>query len=623
MNLSFTIDPDSLLCADFDGNAVWPVTNQADLAALSQLAATFGLDLRQQERVTTISRNQDRGLAVVAALNSELAAEAALYAHLTGRTSAVLGSWSELRELAPEVIVATEQQVSPDVLEAIYGDLDSSAPGLILGRTPAEVRLQVLLRSAMLCVDEAVPMRRADLFMGMSVETAASEQCRILGRGSDPALLRSTLLNETGVLTISGHADGVDADLGPSAVMCRVARQPMDLRLARAPTCHLSGFCHRLERPLTEALASVIDPGSLITRVLVFDVCWGFAPPSALVDTYFGVGHGLRWNPKIGAIICTWDLAFSEPIMISLLSALIASGAELGPALGTYLQSEKARRFKHRLCLLGDPRFRLPPLERDPREETQPPTNVWPDVLWVSSGMAPDSSAESTEQVADADAAFLRLLLGRLESWSGLPQQTRANLTPIGAALELASDAHTTDTTVNEFQVALAQLLSSFRCSPWHSWLGKISSFTFAPSDTRCALCDCRLSRYRADLQGMSNYQRYLWTCHNCGIVADSRAHTPVLLGYERGVGFKLLGGRGTRTQVAALTLTPALQSAHQNWLWPRSEGGQLMEYFHPQCAFPIGPVQFTAYILDGLDLMVATFRARFDDVTSRVHPWN
>src|SRR5437762_3147209 len=115
------------------GVPVWPVSRQEDLEALANLANVFSCKLTTPRASTgKTSLLEDT---VVVALTAEVAEDAKLYAHLTGRTFRVLKDIHSLQGLSNvAVLVLPSTSMCPRLIElALSCNHGRSVPGIIFG----------------------------------------------------------------------------------------------------------------------------------------------------------------------------------------------------------------------------------------------------------------------------------------------------------------------------------------------------------------------------------------------------------------------------------------------------------------------------------------------------------
>jgi hypothetical protein len=306
---------------------------------------------------------------VVAALGKDADDAARLYAHLTRRHFYPASDLSQLKQADPlAVLVTTPPWLCGDLLTTLYDELDpgSWAPGIICAE-PQTLRLQVLARSAAACLSGPLETRRIDIFPAFEVGRFSLIDREVFGGLADAADTREALERGAGIVSVQTHSDGLDACLGPNLTVCPMNWMPLNAGRSRSSRCVETGYCHRHESSLPDVLRSgwLMSPDDIKSRILIWDVCWGIMPANGLVDPAWGIGARLLANCSIGAVLTTWELSFPRPRLMNRVGTAIDEGKTVGEALYRFNRSSEAKQAGQRMCLLGDPRVRLPPRPKD------------------------------------------------------------------------------------------------------------------------------------------------------------------------------------------------------------------------------------------------------------------
>lgn len=340
-HISFDPDPAGEHLVDREGQPVWPLRSAEDHDAVARVAAVFGAELSAVHGRPGQAR---AGWDEVVALGAEHEAEARLHAHLTARRFRGVRSAAELAlEPAPAVVVTSLEHLSAGLSEALHRG--GAGPGFVVaGRGP--LRRQVLRRAAAASLVTRAALPRVDLFFPFA------------GDGGDR--VRALLGAGAGVLTVLTHSDGVDASLG-DLVLCPMGEPVAGADPARSPSCWSSGICHRLSRPLDEALTSgrIARASDIRCRVLVWDACFTLAYHSDPLDPRWSMLLRLLDAPGIGALAIAPDLSHDSPASLEPLAAALAGGVRLGDALARHNRDPLRRAIGARLLLFGDPRVAL------------------------------------------------------------------------------------------------------------------------------------------------------------------------------------------------------------------------------------------------------------------------
>src|SRR5262249_7404143 len=133
-----------------------------------------------------------------------------------------------------------------------------------------------------------------------------------------------------------------------------------------SPVCCVTGFCHRSDIPVAQAILDrrLLSVNVISARVVLWNVCNGIIPSSGklgqVIDCNWGLIPRMLESPRIGSILTTWYHTLWTQLPIETLSLSIASGTPVGAALGSFHRSPASRMSGIRFCLLGDPRMALP-----------------------------------------------------------------------------------------------------------------------------------------------------------------------------------------------------------------------------------------------------------------------
>ncbi len=377
--ISFDPDPVAEHLVDRDGEPVWPLRCAEDHDALSALASVFGAELSAVRGRPGASR---AGWEEVVAVGAEHEADARLHAHLTGRRFRGVRSAAALAvEATPAVVVTSLDLLGPRLTDALHRG--GGGPGFVVaGQGP--LRRQVLRRAAAARLVSPAPFRRADV---LPFAGPAARPHPVAARGDAGDRVRALLGAGAGVLTVLTHSDGVDASLG-DLVLCPMGEPVAGADPARSPSCWSSGICHRLARPIDEALTSgrIARADEIRCRVLLWNACFTLAYQDDPLDPRWSVLARLLDAPGIGALAIAPDLSHDSTSSLEPLAAAIARGARLGDALAEHNRDPGRRAIGARLILFGDPRVALMPPARGSTAELEPERAAPPPLPASSSG---------------------------------------------------------------------------------------------------------------------------------------------------------------------------------------------------------------------------------------------
>lgn len=378
----FDPDPAAEHLVDRDGEPVWPLRSGEDHDAVAAVAELFGAAMSAAHGRPGATR---AGWEEVVALGAEHEAAARLHAHLTGRRFRGVRSAAALSMEAPPAVVVTGfDRLSAALTDALHRG--GAGPGFVVaapGGSP--LRRNVLRRAAAARLVTAPGLRRADLHP--FAEPGAPGPHPVVARGDTGDRMRALLGVGAGVLSVLTHSDGVDASLG-EVVLCPMGEPVAGADPARSPSCWSSGICHRLSRPLDEALTSgrIARAGEIRARVLLWNACFTVAYPDDPLDPRWSVLARLLEAPGIGAIALAPDLSHDSGPTLEPLAAALARGVRLGDALAEHNRHPMRRAIGARLILFGDPRVALAAravaepaeLAPAPSPPPAPPSSGWP-----------------------------------------------------------------------------------------------------------------------------------------------------------------------------------------------------------------------------------------------------
>ncbi|HEU5060872.1 MAG TPA: hypothetical protein VFU21_30285, partial [Kofleriaceae bacterium] len=326
------VDPDPPAhdhLVDRDGEPVWPLRSPEDRQAVEVVAGLFAAELAFVRGRAGLAR---ASWEEVVAVGAEHEREARLHAHLTCRRFRGVRSAAALAiEAPPAVVVTSLDHLSPALTDAVHRG--GAGPGFVVaGAGP--LRRQVLRRAAAarLVTPAAVP--RADLHPFAEPVARAHP---VSARGDAGDRVRALIAAGAGVLSVLTHSDGVDASLG-DLVLCPMGEPVAGADPARSPSCWSSGICHRLSRPLEEALTSgrIARADEIRCRVLLWNACFTLAYPGDPLDPRWSLLARLLEAPGIGAVAIAPDLSHDTAASLEPLAAALARGVRRGDALGEH-----------------------------------------------------------------------------------------------------------------------------------------------------------------------------------------------------------------------------------------------------------------------------------------------
>ncbi len=496
------------LLVDREGMPVWPTADPHDEADLKALSHLFGVEIVRQEARPLEGSMPGEGLVVAI---GDVEEEARLYAHLTGRRLELLDRPGDLGSELPDVIVIQGLRLDDGLVELLslapYGE---QAPGIVWGRTREELRRQVLVKSAAAFLNGPVAVRRVDQWsLDGSLKVSPNEI----------AQLRERLGQGAGVLTLFAHSDGVGQRLGSGVALCgRLSAAGGDS--SRAPQCLETGHCHRLNKPVQEALDKglLISPMEMSARVLVNTGCHGAFVGNPAVDSPWGALPGFVNNPRIGALMVNPSLSYLLPgPLLNELAKYLESGVPVGRAVVRFEENPNVRDVGLRMLLFGDPKVRAAP--------PAGPTIVRRE--GVATGLRPAVNP-AVGPVVINDPILEKLELVRLIAQSIRPETRERGAATSSAlvecirshedALDDLGEGEAEVTTGARLRAAVFQHLATTKARLYEAW-ESVATVRKIDEPQSCINCGWRARPQEASLPGGSS--RLSFICPRCSDVMD------------------------------------------------------------------------------------------------------
>ncbi|UIJ73294.1 hypothetical protein [Aurantimonas sp. HBX-1] len=261
-----------------------------------------------------------------------------------------------------DILVCLAEDLSDRHLDAIEVTVGPSVPGIIVGRDRAELRDRAAASCAALNARPSAPPLRVEIVPHLPIGLVRGDHYAVAGRNADPPALRRMLGQGDSLVSVTGHGDGIDGDLGP-LVLCPLDRDFLTGRTARPPTCRVSGHCHRCDTELQSQTleARQLHPNAIRARAMIWNTCVGWPSRDSFVERTFGAGLRLAASARIGALITTSRISLASSVTVDALASALMRGVPLGEAVARHNASPAARRAGHRLLLFGDPLLRIAP----------------------------------------------------------------------------------------------------------------------------------------------------------------------------------------------------------------------------------------------------------------------
>lgn len=561
------------LLVNEQGAPVWPLAGDLEKVRCEGLAKLFGAKLSYTP--ATQGRAQ-KGSGVVIGLG-DVAEEAQLYAHLTGRSWGTVSEVAQLPLPSPDIVIGLGERLDPNLVEHLSFPPVEDVPtttGVIWGVDRLHLRVQVLIHAAAAVLNGSVHIRHVHI-NGTGVEASLEQPVIAFGHDAAPDEVAAAANCEAGLLSILGHGDGINAQLGDSLALCGVSGTP-DQEDSLPPLCVETGTCRLFgtSRGERAAIGSLLPPSAISARIVALASCRAAFVGSTYIDGTWALLPRLLAESTLGALIASHEVILIMPYNLNrdLLHPL-ASGVPAGRALTAFHSTPTMQEFGSRFLLFGDPRARA-----------APPIGTILGRLEVSlQGPHPPRAAAPLIN-PDLSRREQELSLLRAIAASGPPQipavpkalieAARASSDALNAAIVNCEDGvneKVPDVVLKPLQLAAIEHLAYVKGRLTKVWEG--SNYT-ETSDQRqlCPQCDWPVRLRSSHLP--SGLSRQVEFCPRCEFEMDR----PLTLDFR--VRFKvpeleLVGdlpqGRwsgGTIISQPTLTFAPLLE------MWPRADDG-------------------------------------------------
>lgn len=562
-----------------DGELVWAVKNQSELEGLQKLAKIFGSTIKN---VTGRTENLPLGKEEVIALGKDTREAGLLYAHLTRRKFRSVESIEEiLNGRIPSILIIKPKSLNGELLEFFYKPKANvnTIPGIIFWENSQDGRRQVLIRSAAAHLGGQLESIRVDIHPLLDFGYKKSSQYEFLGGMASPSDMRASVGRGTGVLIMSTHSDGIDADMGKNLTLCPMNEIKTKPSLFFSPICQARRFCQRHNIAIEEFLQSdkVLSPGDIAARIFILNGCHVLSLQSGMVDIGWSLAQRLA-DCSLGAIVMTWETVITRPNQTAILGQNLSKGMPVGEAVALYNKSSEAKLFgKHRLCLLGDPKVKLP--------------NI---------GLAKKDSSKIKSLRKERDKTDLTEVLGknspsRVEffdiGFSYLAKRTvdeeklsliSKTQTKIGKYRELArknSSGSSIESRRNEMLEAILDYIIHISGDIQSMWIPLADKFTIRTLVEKCINCQQPISTTNIAIKLFKTFRRRLVICPNCGIIEDSPSSVKLKFSLDK-QNLELWGKLPQQKCVAKVLVTSSSETDIREWEWDMNDSRKLKHSF-------------------------------------------
>jgi len=322
----------------------------------------------------------------VVAASEEVKESAQRYAALTGRDPHRVCMLDDLPAgVHPAVVVTLSRSVSARTFRRLYDhDADAgagAAAGLLIASNVEELN-RVLLKSAasVACAGLLEAKQLAMIYADHDFPAIHRGPHSFLSGTSAKADVLEAVSTGVPIVAVFTHNTDFDLRLSPTLQLCPyppgAAPRPDPL-----PPCLQSDRCTRLAGLPARGQAwrdqRIVGFPMLKAGVLVVHSCSVVRTGKpTFIAAASNLGNFLSADASYGACITTWkqELAPGDGSSLNTLLNDVASGQAVGCALAQFNRSDVAKASGARLCLLGDPLYRL--RASPPAATLRPPTRL-------------------------------------------------------------------------------------------------------------------------------------------------------------------------------------------------------------------------------------------------------
>jgi hypothetical protein len=586
------------LVVDERRHPIWPVSTQLEMGLLVSTAGRVGSAVRLARAYGARQEQTESASGAVASIEPGAWSEGQLYAHLTGRRFLPLEDAERLSDAEDlEVLVCSPEALSWQLLDRLYERPRPIAPGIVYGRTPAELRSQVLRASAL----ARLRARAEGAYIQVSPDRGG-------GSEEERSWIAEAIALDASVLAVLTHSDGLDAPLAKGVgrgnlLICPI-RGVLDVPPHRTPECRHSGWCHRVRMQVADGFerGELVDPQAFRARVLVWSTCYGLVDRDAPLDRRWSLVDRFNLNPNIDVVLAKWRAAFGHGPLTELVQGL-ALGSSVGEVVAAFNAGEGVLERGTQFAILGDPRVAAPFREVHPAVETfygSPPS--------IANGPADPQDARLREP---GEVALLRQCMTTPLRYGDEERDAAGARERFEQAyLALERDSASAQRLAEVQNAALDCFRRYTEVVRGWSPLVVHQEFSIGAS---CGHCGA-LKTDAINTFGTLRARRRIGTCPRCQITEDS----PVDLRLDfRVIGdqIELLGEipRGLFAGIVVLWSTTALMGTVRRW--PVGRDGSPLRQVALDAAWPRGTARVTVWLMFDLHFVMLNHR-----MTGQVH---
>lgn len=566
----------------YRGKPVWPIRNANEKYAFETMVRSLGGEI---ELVFEVEEEPLSGREMVVGLGTESHEDAKLYAHLTKRHYNLVHDLIGLRKLPrPAVVVTTIEYVDERLFDFLYvGAPLDSAPGVVFS-FGHDLRKQVLARSVavQLIGARVLEKRRVDINALVDCGAYLGENYSFLGSRSTPAEFREAIASNPGLLSLTSHSDGIDVWLGRDLVLCPIRSADVNDHTHPAPSCVISGICHRCSRRMSQVVGSdrLLHPDAIRAHVMIFCVCWGLYPSRSVHSTDSAFSRAVLENLSVGALLTSWEINIQDLSDTTQLFHNVLSGMTLGEALAIHLSSHASENKFHNLCLIGDPSIRL--AKSDAPDPFAHVRNI---------RKMPAPSARCI-----AALTLLRLILNCFEG----AESSEAMESIVAYEKMLIEGIHYNENVSDRFRQRGVGFLSSHDTMVSKVWTSFADPVEVLPERKACPICGRRTitRKYIMRLPGAA--PRCETMCPSCGSVSDLPSDLDLSMSVEADGTIHLNGDFRNEHWHARVVVERFHTNEKSSWIWPEGDDGKPLRSFRVPEPFPSIPFRLGLVFIVG-----------------------
>lgn len=579
-NVVLAIEGDGLF--HYQGMPVWPVRNASEKSSLESLVRSLGGKL---EFVFEVEEEPLCGLELVVGLGVESFEEAKLYAHLTKRDCKLAHNLDEMRKLPqPSVVVTTIEYADETLFDFLYVSAPlQTAPGVVFSYGN-DLRTQVLARSVavQLIGLRHLEKRRIDINAMVDCGVCSLDGYSFLGNRSTPTEFREAIASNAGLLSLTSHSDGIDVWLSEDLVFCPIRSTDIRDHASPAPSCVVTGICHRCNRQLSQVVGSdlLLHPDIIRAHVMIICVCWGLYPSRHIHSTDSAFSRAVLQNLSVGALLTTWEINIHDLSVTAELFHNVSSGMTLGEALAIHLSSDASERKFHKMCLIGDPSIRL-------AESNEP--DPFASVRTVIKMPVPSARCI-------ASISILKLILSQFEGAAA----SEAMESIVDYEKMLIEGLRYDEDLGDRFRRQAVDFLSSHDTMLSKVWTPFADLVEVFPERKVCNVCDRRTITRKYALRIPGAAARCETTCPSCGSISDSPADQSLSMSVKADGTIHLIGEIPNQRWHGRVVVERFFTKENTTWVWPEGDDGKPLRTFQVPEPFPAVPFRLGLVLIFG-----------------------